>query len=63
MQPYGGIYLLSNYFTCFGCHCTHHQEYEKTIIAASGTGHGIRVTTFRQRGLRPRWWKVVAQIL
>ena len=29
---------------------THHQEY---ITAASGTGHSVRATTFRQRGLRP----------
>ena len=47
---YAGIYLLQNYSTCFGCNRTHHQE-QKTVTAASGTGHGIRATTFRQRGL------------
>ena len=29
----------------------------KTVTAASGTGHSIRATTFRQRGQRPRWRK------
>ena len=35
----------------------------ETETAASGTGHGIRATTFRQRSLmRPRWRKVLALI-
>jgi len=29
MQQYADIYLLKNYSTCFGCHSTHHQEYQK----------------------------------
>ena len=29
MQLYAGIYLSQNYFTCFGCHRTHHQEHIK----------------------------------
>jgi len=29
MQQYADIYLLQNYSTCFGCHSTHHQEYQK----------------------------------
>ena len=29
MQQYAEIYSLQNYFTCFGCHSTHHQEYQK----------------------------------
>ena len=29
MQQYADIYVLQNYSTCFGCHCTHHQEYQK----------------------------------
>ena len=29
MQQYAGIYSLQNYSTCFGCHSTHHQEYQK----------------------------------
>jgi len=29
MQLYAGIYLLQNYFTCFGSQCTHHQEHIK----------------------------------
>ena len=27
MQQYADIYSLQNYFTCFGCHSTQHQEY------------------------------------
>ena len=29
MQQYVDIYSLQNYYTCFGCHSTHHQEYQK----------------------------------
>ena len=29
MQKYAHIYSLQNYSTCFGCHSTHHQEYQK----------------------------------
>ena len=29
MQQYADIYSLQNYSTCFGCHSTHHQEYQK----------------------------------
>jgi len=29
MQQYAHIYSLQNYFTCFGCHSTHHQLYQK----------------------------------
>jgi len=29
MQQYAHIYSLQNYSTCFGCHSTHHQEYQK----------------------------------
>jgi len=29
MQQYVDIYSLQNYSTCFGCHSTHHQEYQK----------------------------------
>jgi hypothetical protein len=65
MQPYAGIYLLQNHcLHVSGVHRTHHQEYKKTVTAASGTGH-IRngATGFHQRGLiRPRWWKVVAPL-
>jgi len=39
MQQYADIYSLQNYTTCFGCHSTHHQEYQKLVPAASGTGH------------------------
>jgi len=29
MQQYADIYSLQNYSTCFRCHSTHHQEYQK----------------------------------
>jgi len=29
MEQYTDIYSLQNYSTCFGCHGTHHQEYQK----------------------------------
>ena len=29
MQQYADIYSLQNYSTCFECHSTHHQEYQK----------------------------------
>ena len=29
MQQYAYIYSLQNYSTCFGCHSTHHQEYQE----------------------------------
>ena len=29
MQQYADIYLLQSYSTCFGCHSTHYQEYQK----------------------------------
>jgi len=29
MQQYADIYSPQNYSTCFGCHSTHYQEYQK----------------------------------
>jgi hypothetical protein len=65
MQQYAGIYLLPNYSRCFGCPSRPSSGVHKTVTPASDTGQSrIRVTTFLQRGLiRPRWRKVVAQIL
>jgi len=64
MQKYAGIYLLKNHSTCFWCPSHPPSGVHKTVTAASGTGHSIWVTTFLQRRLfRPRWRKVVAQIL
>jgi len=63
MQQYAGIYLLQNCSTCFGCPSHQSSGVHKTVTTASGTGHSVRETTFRQRGLtRPRWRKVVAPI-
>jgi len=56
MQQYAGVYLLQNYSTCHGCLSHPSSRVHQTVTAASGTGHSVRATTFRQRGLiRPRW--------
>ena len=56
MQQYAGVYLLQNYCTCFRCLLHPSSGVHQTVTAASGTGHSVRATTFRQRGLiRPRW--------
>ena len=49
-QQYAGIYLLQNYWTCFGCPSHPSSGVLKTVTAASGTGHSIWATTFFQRG-------------
>ena len=52
---YAGVYLLQNYSTCFGCLSHPSSGVHQTVTAASGAGHSVRATTFRQRGLiRPR---------
>ena len=64
MQQYVGVYLLQNYYTCFGCLSHPSSGAHQTVTAASGTGHSVRATTFRQRGLiKRRWRKVVALTL
>ena len=64
MQQYAVVYLLQNYSTCFGCLLHPSSGVHKTVTAASGAGHSVRATTFRQRGLiRPHWRKVVALTL
>ena len=64
MQQYAGVYLLQNYSTCFGCLSDPSSGVYQTLTAAFGTGHSVRATTFRQRGLiRPRWRKAVALTL
>jgi hypothetical protein len=61
MEQYAGVYLLQNYSTCFGCLWHSSSGVHKTVTAASDTGHSVRATTFRQRGLiRRRWREVVA---
>ena len=55
MHQYAGVYLLENYSTCFGCLLHPSSGAHQTVAAASGTGHSVRATTFRQCGLnRPR---------
>ena len=51
MLQYAGVYLLQNYSTCFGCLLHSSSGVHQTVTAASGTGHSVRATTFRQRGL------------
>ena len=51
MQHNAGVYLLQNYSTCFGCLSHPSSGVHQTVIAASGTGHSIGATNFRQRGL------------
>jgi hypothetical protein len=50
MQQYAGIYLLQNHCTCFWCLSLPSSGVNKTLNAASGTGHSIWVTTFLQHG-------------
>jgi len=51
MQQYAGVYLLQNYSTCFGYLSYPSSGVHQTVTAASGTGHSVRATIFRQRGL------------
>ena len=69
MQQYAGIYLLQVYSTCFGHPLCPSSGVQKTLNAASGTGHSNGATTFL-RGLirtrvliRPHWRKVIAPLL
>ena len=56
IQQYAGVYLLQNYSTGFGCLSNPSSGVQQTVTAASGSGHSIRATTVRQRGLiSPRW--------
>jgi len=60
MEHYADVYLLQNYSTCFGCLSHPSSEVYQTVTTASGTGHSVRATTFRQPGLiRPRLRKVL----
>ena len=64
MQQYAAIYLTQNGSTYFGCPSHLSSGVLRTVNVASGTGHSIWAATFLQLGLiRPRWRKVVAQIL
>ena len=41
MQQYAGIYLLQDYSKCFGRPSRPSSGVQKTVTAASGTGHSI----------------------
>ena len=51
MQQYAGIYLLQVYSTCFGRPSHPSSGVQKTVNAASGTGHSNGAMTFLQSGL------------
>ena len=40
---------LKNYSTCFGCLSHPSSGVHQNVTAASGTGHSVRATNFRQR--------------
>jgi len=46
MQQYADIYLLLNYYTCFGRTSRPSSGVYKTVVAASGTGHTVRGASF-----------------
>ena len=54
MQQYAGIYWLQVYSTCFGRPSRPSSGVQKTVTAASGTGHSNGATTFLQRRLPSR---------
>jgi hypothetical protein len=67
IQLYAGVYLLQNYSTYFECPSYPSSGVHQIVTAASGTGFGVRASTFRQRYLirtavliRPHWRKVDA---
>ena len=49
MQQYADIYLLLNYSTCFGLPSVPSSGIHKTVVAASGTDHGIWGASFLKR--------------
>jgi hypothetical protein len=63
IQQYAGIYLLRIYSTCFGRPSRPSSGVQKTVTAASGTGHSNGATNFLCGLIRPRWRKVVAMLL
>jgi len=51
MQQYAGVLLLQNYSTSFGCLTHPSSRVQKTVTAASGTGH----ITCRSSNLLSAW--------
>jgi len=49
MQQYADIYLLLNYYTCFGRPSRPSSGVNKTVVAASGTDHTIWGASFFKR--------------
>ena len=50
MQQYVDIYLLQNYYTCFGVSPHPSSGVLKTVTAAFGTGHNTGTSTSLQHG-------------
>jgi len=76
MQQYAGIYLLQSYSTCFGCHSTHHQEYQKLypqspvqvillvpLLPSYVFRSGLGLDSHKQVPIRPRWRGVAVQVV
>ena len=51
MQQYAGTYLLQVYSMCLGLPSRPSSGVQKTVTAASGTGHSNCATTFLRRDL------------
>jgi len=49
MQQYADIYLLLNYYTCFGRPSRPSSGVHKTLVASSGTDHTIWAASFLKR--------------
>jgi len=49
MQQYAEIYLLLNYFTCFGLPSRPSSGVHKTVVAASGADHTVWGASFLKR--------------
>ena len=62
MQQYAGIYLLRVYSTCFGRPLRPSSGVQKTVTAASGTGHSNGARPSSNMAFRPRWRKVVTPL-
>ena len=64
MQQYADIYLLQSYSTLFRVSQHPSSGVQKTVTAASGTGHNTGAAICLQHGLiRPRRREVAAPVL
>ena len=61
MQQYADIYLLLNYYTCFGRPSHPSSEVQETVVAASGTDHTVLIWS-RLRKLVPQIVRSVPEL-